>query len=189
MDYPLALSWTTVPVQFLHGFTWGVKAWHVAQRYSSTLPELSEWWTLHTNTFPRKTLQRKHLFTYLVFSFKYFNAFYTKENFAANFLSTIRSKPVLKSELTIKYFLSSQVTTYFSFVKISWLIFQAKYFWSYFSLKLGHKYNLTRKKPCMYTSLILGVWVPYYYDQNGTIKFKSVGKREKPVFKSEFSRL
>ena len=32
-----------MPVQFFHRFTWGVKAWHPAQRHISTLPELSEW--------------------------------------------------------------------------------------------------------------------------------------------------
>ena len=43
MDYPLVWTWTTMPIQFFHAFTWGVKAWHAAHMNILPLPELSEW--------------------------------------------------------------------------------------------------------------------------------------------------
>ena len=47
---PLAWTWTTIPIQFFHTFTWRVEAWHAAHRNILPLPELSEW-TLLANLY------------------------------------------------------------------------------------------------------------------------------------------
>ena len=60
MDYPLALTGTTIPIQRFHAFTWGVKAWHAAQRNISTLPELSECATCSSEIF-WKTLKNTQI--------------------------------------------------------------------------------------------------------------------------------
>ena len=44
---PIAWTWTTMPIQFFHAFTRGVKAWHAAHRNILPLPELSEWTLTH----------------------------------------------------------------------------------------------------------------------------------------------
>ena len=61
-------------------------------------------------------------------------------NKTLNFISFSNLSPVHTSKFIFKQSLPNQVTTCLSFLKISKLIFSAKYFESYFNLKLGHFY-------------------------------------------------
>ena len=54
----------------------------------------------------------------------------------------------------MKCFLSSEVTSCSSFTKISKLISQVKYFWSYFNLKVGHFFGTPSTHACLLMSLI-----------------------------------
>ena len=57
-----------MPIQFFHvrhqSMVRGMRAWHAAQRYISTLPELSEW-TLPPPNFIKKTRENNHIHNFM----------------------------------------------------------------------------------------------------------------------------